>query len=368
MESTRSEISFKEQTLVAYYEEAIREHGLGKYLAEQVVIDKYAQSFLNHHFQNERGNKKIRKCLKLMTPFRAIHTVSAFLLGLTIRDKLQFDTRKWRHLPKETSAKGSFDLFWSWICLFHDVGYYYEDNTQEKFSDIRSLDELMKRLEITYNLLDVSEHKELIERYFDKRLAEKKKLLDHGIAGAVLLYDALMELSESDGMYSQIKYYKSFYVKICDTIALHNMWRATEDTMEEYYKHQLFELIPKNKNTEHIIYYNDDPFLYLLALVDSLDPIKGFCRDNRYRHAIPASYVMDNVYLKFVRYSSKKQILVKFDDPVFSDYLTTQLDPETGLMAWLGVYASCVQMKSGEQMLKIDIDLEGSNIRQKKSA
>lgn len=365
MESTRLEISIKGQSLAAYYKEAENKHKLGIHPIEKIVSGEYAQRFIKQRFRSERRNEKIDNCLKLITPFRAIHTVSAFLLGLTLRDKLQFDLRSWRHLPGESSASGSFELFWSWICLFHDVGYYYE--TPERASGILSLEDLVEQLGIEHNLLEVSEHKELIEKYFDRRLTGSAKVLDHGIVGALLLYDALMDLSESDGVYSHIRNNKSFYVKICDTIALHNMWRATKGSMEEYYKYKLFELIPKN-NTEHIIYYKDDPFLYLLALVDSLDPIKGLCRDEHDQRGIPAPYVLDNVYLKFVCYSGKKQILISFDDPAFDHYLDTQLNQEKGLMAWLGVYASCGQMKNGAHMLKIDIDLDSSNKPQKKSA
>ncbi len=365
MENTKSETIYENQSLALYYEEAIKVHELGAYSIGQIVSADYALKFIKEHFQEELKNKKIRACLELITPFRAVHTVSAFLLGLTIRDKLQFDTRNWRRLPGAKSARGSFDLFWSWICLFHDVGYYYEDNPK-KFSDIRSLDGLIERLGLKHNLLKVSEHKKLIEKYFNKRLMGSARVLDHGIVGAVLLYDALMDLSNNSMVYSRIKRYEFFYAKICDTIALHNMWRATEATMEEYREYNLNELIPENNC--HIIYYKDNPVLYLLALVDSIDPIKGFCRDRRHRRAISMPYVVDNVYLKFICYSGMKQILIHFDDPVFSEYAEMLLDPECGLTSWLGTYVNYSQTKSGNRIVKISIDLYNSNMLQGISA
>ena len=55
-------------------------------------------------------------------------------------------------------------------------------------------------------------------------------------------------------------------------IAVHNMWRATEETESIYESFGLHELIP-NSDNHHIIYYKDNPFLFLLGIVDSIDPI-----------------------------------------------------------------------------------------------
>lgn len=84
--------------------------------------------------------------------------------------------------------------------------------------------------------------------------------MDHGIVGALLLFDALMELANNSsyaGIYSEIKDYQEFYTRICDAIARHNMWRATPDREDIYRSFNLWELIP-NADMRHKIYYRDN--------------------------------------------------------------------------------------------------------------
>ena len=347
------------KSLATYYEESLARHRNIEAPIKELLANPYAKKFINSFFEKERKNKKIKACLDLLTPFRSIHTVSSYLLGQSIRDQLQFDTRSWQHLPGEKSSEKSFDLFWSWICLFHDIGYYYEDHSKDY--ELKSIEDLCAVLNIQDSLLAVSPHKELIKNYFAMRLQDKT--VDHGIVGALLLFDALMDLSKTNEIYSSIKNFDSFFVKLCDTIALHNMWRADDDTIPKYNKFGLYELIPENGNFK--IYYKDDVLLYLLGLVDTLDPIKAFCRDRRYKKAISTSDVLDNVYLKLINYSGQKKVCIVFQNDVFDEYAMGIINPQTGLPSWLGTF--CIY-DSTKFELTVIIDLKGSSMPQEKSA
>lgn len=238
---TKREIS-KYRTLLSYYDDKKAPYEIQ---IESLFSGENSEKYINSLFHTERKNRKIKKCLDRITPFRARHTVSTYLLGLTIQDELQLDTRSWRRLPNENSSAGSFRLFWSWVCVFHDIGYYYE-NRQSEYLNHLTIEELMENLKIQYNLLDVSPNANLIRKYYRKRISDS--VIDHGIVGALLLYDALMDMSQKGGLYSQIRQHERFYTKICDTIALHNMWRATNATIQIYKEYDLYELIPDEDN------------------------------------------------------------------------------------------------------------------------
>lgn len=358
--NTHAENSSKTPSFVPlydYYSNTL-ENKRSKYSINDLFAQRKAQEFIRECFREEYKNAKIKECISIIKPFRAIHTVSAFLLGLIIKNKLQIDTRNWRRLPGEKTPKGSFELFWSLVCLFHDIGYTYEENP-EQYKSFESIDEFIRFLNMDYSLLDVSKHKELIINYYKMRISGKSACVDHGIVGALLLYDALMDLAENSKIYSGIKEYKSFFVNICDTIALHNMWRATTSTIDEYIENGLWELIPDD-DQHHIIFYKDDPLLFLLAIVDTIDPIKAFCRDNRFRDPATEINVLKNTYIHFVNRTGVKKFYLSYDSPEFSSFANNNANPEKGMMSWLGVYIKYFIKHQGREALSISINLVDS--------
>jgi hypothetical protein len=344
-------------SLFNYYSKTLRDKST-KYSVNDLFAERKANDFIRECFSEEYKVSKIKHCINIITPFRALHTVSAYLLGLNIKDRLQIDTRNWRRLPGEKSSKGSFELFWSLICLFHDIGYEYEESS-EKYKSNETIDGLILYLNLEYNLLEESKYKELISKYYKKRISGKPVYLDHGIVGALLLYDALMDLAENSQIYSSIKEYKSFFVKICDTIALHNMWRASTDTIDEYKLYSLRELIPGN-DQHHIIFYKDDPLLFLLAFVDTIDPIKAFCRDRRYRDPVTEISVLENTYVRFVNRTRVKKLDLSYNSPEFTSFAYKNANSESGIMSWLGVFVRNFKNSQGNETLSISINLDGS--------
>ncbi len=362
METTiqRKRVSLTDESnkLIEYYDDALLDSVGAEWNTSALFSQRLAQNFILKFFDEECKNRKIKECINSITSFRAVHTVSSFLLGLTIKNALSFDTRNWRHLPGEKNAKGSFELFWSWICLFHDIGYKYEESS-EQYCSYKRVEDLISALSIKNNLLDESENSELIKKYYEKRINSKEARLDHGIVGALLLYDALMSLSKDIETYSSIVRYKAFYVKICDTIALHNMWRATIESVDEYCKHGLEELIP-DMDQHHIIFYKDDPVLFLLALVDTIDPIKAFCRDNRHKKPANEMDVLQKTYLHFENRTGIKRIYYTYADLSFSQFATSNANPDTGLPSWLGVYVQHIKKDALNENLIITINLTDS--------
>lgn len=345
----------KYKSLSERYAAELKENSKGPIDPETLFDGDQARDFIMNKFSEEAKNKKIKDCINLITPFRAKHTVSAYLLGIIIRNNLKFDTRNWRRLPHESSPSGSFMLFWAWICLFHDIGYHYE-TTPKHFVNCSEIDELITELNIKHNLLSFSSNPELIRKYYRMRISGKKPVLDHGIVGALLLFDALMDLSESEKIYSEIRQYRRFYAKICDTIAIHNMWRASDQRITEYDEFELYELIPSPDN-HHIVFYKDDSLLFLLGLVDSIDPIKYFCRDNRYKQPVSHRDILPNVSIAFFNYSTVKEFRIWSDSSYFEEYANALCDPKRGLPTWLGVTA--IHPKNSNH-LSILIDTKGS--------
>ncbi|MBR3382816.1 MAG: hypothetical protein IKG85_07265 [Clostridia bacterium] len=356
-ESVNAQNNYETNSLAEHYNEALKELG-SENSVELFSSQKEAKRFIRKRFAKEYTNKKIKECIDLITPSRAIHTVSAFLLGLSIRDNLQIDTRSWRRLPGEHSPKGSFVLFWSLICLFHDIGYKYENDSANK-TEYKSIDDWILSHNLNYNLLYESKNEELIRNYYQYRITGKDPCLDHGIIGALLLYDALMDLAESSQIYSHIRYYKDFFVKVCDTIALHNMWRATPATNNVYIMHNLWPLIPGN-DQHHIIFYKDDSLLFLLALVDTIDPIKKFCHDRRSKNPATEISVLTNAYVYFTNRNKIKALDLFYNNPDFEGYATQLADTEGGLMSWLGVWVQFSVKNKEKKTISIVIDQKGS--------
>ena len=322
-----------------------------------------ANKYINSLFANERKDPDIKKCLDKITDFRAKHTVSAFFLGLSVRKMLHLDTRDWKRLPGDSkSAAGSFRLFWTWICMFHDIGYSYEEPTTEEkkteYAELKTIEDFVKHENIKYSLLNYSNHKDLIHHYYEYRMSQNK--LDHGIVGALLLFDALMELANNSsytGIYSEIKDYQEFYTRICDAIARHNMWRATPVEEELYRSYNLWELIP-NADMSHKIYYRDNTLEFLLALVDTIDPLKAFYQNKRYKEPVEVAQILKNVSFRFFR--SQKAFIEAFDHPLFRAKIRQYTNPDDRLDSWLGVF---ITIPDDASYMKIEIDTKGTKIK-----
>lgn len=222
---------------------------------------------------------------------RSRHVVSTFLFGIVLAEMFHIDLKK--------EDKNSIRVLYLWFlsCLYHDMGYIYESDTdivkKTWYNDVKKegLDALAKSFEIKY--VDNSEFqtygKENIDLYLKSRLAGATPKLDHGIIGGLLLYDRLRLQFEKAWEKARIDKEKSFtrdgffgennrlfysenhfsaYAKAADAIISHNIWHTT---LREYLE-KSGKMDVNNLKKINI----DNTICFLLSLADTLEPIKKY--------------------------------------------------------------------------------------------
>lgn len=363
----------KKMSLIHWYEKALHNENIHMCTSMELAyvdvahlfIDRNALLFIRSYFENLRTKNvlmnpayKFLNVLERITEFRAQHTVASFLLGVVVKEELSLDTRDWVRLYDRKSSDTSFGFFWSLICLTHDVAYYWERNSKKMLAQVPTIEAFCQQNDIRYNLLDKAENAELIRNYYRYR-AEISEQIDHGIAGAILVYDALMTFYNEGTSLSEVnlcglrlrKNFPKFCLRIAETVALHNMWRASDKTMDTYKEYHLDRLIPDGSGRE-IVFYKDDTLLFLLGLIDTIDPIKGFCSTEGRRVRIPAENVLNDFYIRFVKRAGVKKICMEFANPNFKGKYT---DDVAGMEKWLGVLVK--QSAHDEMEISIRMDL-----------
>lgn len=302
-------------------------------------IKQYLGQF-NSTFSKKNTSNKLSGLIGKITPFRAQHTVASFLLGIALKEELTLDIRNWVRLYNTYSSDSSFGFFWSLICLTHDIAYTWEQHPSKYLSSCRTVNDFCSENNIQFNLLDKSSKAQLIENYYLYRTQQHKKV-DHGITGAILIYDALLSFYEENHKNSAArlcglrlnKKFPDFCLTIAETIALHNMWRAESDNISIYREYHLDELIPDGTQ-DHIVDYRDNTLLFLLGLIDSIDPIKAFCNTEGRSAKVPVNVVLNEFLFGFTNRSKSKKISLEFNHPVFSKKYTNTI---LGLKDWLSV-------------------------------
>ncbi len=220
---------------------------------------------------------------------RAIHVVCTFFLGIYLyenneRIKERIIAEIYR-LKKKHKIKSDirFSYIWFLICLFHDLGYDYENSP----IDCQSFKDYFKKVEGKYlkkidgvPLLYESNYK----KYFDYRLDDGK--VDHGICAAFILYRDLCKIRNeqfnSDKPKTILCWEEALdnvYSYASWVILAHNIWfvkDSDECAKSNYKKVGLQDLIFKENNGEinYPISIGEHPFLFLFCLVDSIEPFK----------------------------------------------------------------------------------------------
>lgn len=179
---------------------------------------------------------------------------------------------------------------------------------------------------------------------------------DHGIVGGLWLYDSLVKnyylsyISLNDDS----KNIENFYINnlhfcvnqfpifayLADCIISHNMWFATDyGTIELYEKRGLEQLIPPHAQS---ISFNTNPLLFILALADTLEPIKTCC-DPDYGLNIEPIEVLNSIECVF----NYKHISLLFKNNEIFKKIKKKLD---GLENWLDINVEIFENEN-----KIDI-------------
>lgn len=225
------------------------------------------------------------------------HTLSAYLGGILIQKELHIDIR--RGIPQLEKHKviKNFLYFWAMICLTHDFAHSIESESKnsEKNNllwECSSIPSFEKKFEIEHNFIEAcqSEDRDLYEKYYNYRITygendeennkNIKKCIDHGIAGALIIYNALIKLGNQpreESSYTFSKEYKKHVFFIANTIAKHNLWRACKDNKLSYKKRKMYSLIPTDTDDKRIyLDKKEENLLFLLGLIDTIEPIKMF--------------------------------------------------------------------------------------------
>ena len=280
---------------------------------------------------------------------REVHTVSAFIMGIVLKEQLRLSVRSLPQVLDDYHQR--FVFFWSVICLSHDLTFGLEYD-KSIVSTCPTIDEFIKHYHFKYNLLDESQYSELFRNYYDYRINEHN-CVDHGLTCGLMIYNVLMDdyiknikRKEEAVLFvgEPWKYSKDYpkqIVKICETIARHNIWAPTNDNENTYIKYNL----PTIDEFEHIEYSESESLLFLLGLVDTLEPIKCYRRLEEYDY----NKVLKSLYIKC---NNRKKSIKIFTDNVFDDKL---LASWKGLENWLDVE---VEVNEGRNIITISYEYE----------
>lgn len=241
----------------------------------------------------KRGEKlthHIDEIVDLLPTMRLQHTVSCFFLGIdvyhnckTLQDCINNFVLKIRTNQNNETKENRFYYIWFLTCLFHDIGYVIEDKLIEKSKlniEKALIKEAINSL-LTYKpWIRTAYTKKTIKKYLHYR-KYASFLDDHGITGGALLFKKLRDLRKekekeinqdnSKYLYWGEELIKDFLVA-SQTIACHNIYKIGKysDNKECYELYGLNELI----TDERIISAKKHSLLFLLCLVDSIEPMK----------------------------------------------------------------------------------------------
>lgn len=293
------------KNLLAEYHDIFRDSERWKYYDELTIEtnpfhmgcghdnNENARRFIESYFG--AANKDVA-LLKMDRSNRQLHSVSSFFLGILIKEKL---------FPKLLEEGPGFLYLWFLTSLYHDMGYVVELNKEEyppEKTCLESLNEnFLGMLPIDYkdyNLLETENScsiysVETIKKYYEYCRTSCINTVNHGVVGGLILYYRLNEnyvrcqelakhdcevngefFNPNDFKYKGLHYdsnHKTYYSRAASTIMDHNIWLADEKSRKVYKEKKLHELIrePHACKTEN-------QFLFLLALVDTIEPIKFF--------------------------------------------------------------------------------------------
>ena len=322
---------------------------------EQLNIDTLFHSVNSNNFVKQMyfHENLINLILKVKFPKkREYHTVSAFLLGILFKDKLKLSTRRLPNPCKD--HKKSFMYFWSMICLSHDLTFWLESNA-EYIKKCGTVEDFSKEFNIKYHLVDVSQYGQLFKDYY-RYNTEKRHLIDHGITCGIILYDQLIKQYVNNVNKSNVitgdpwkytKKFKEYALTISETIAIHNLWVAdskNEDTYREYNLHQLISSEPFFKKVN---YSEQDSMLFLLGLVDTLEPIKC-CTRNKDEYDVYD--ILKNIKIDC---NDRKKSITIFSETYLNDEITNGWKD---LNQWLSA-----NLDIGDHKVKISFEYESED-------
>lgn len=269
---------------------------------------------------------------------RAEHTNSVFFLGCLFYKELSLE--KSINIKKLDNSN-NFLFIWFLTALAHDFGYEYEKNFKKFKNKITSIDTLKKHFEIDEDITsaDIEPSSKAgrlytqIKPYFEYRYKDCK--IDHGILAGIMLFDSLEKHRKDKEKKKDDDFYwgedlRLDYAHASIAIATHNIWNVKDESL--------------NFDRIFPISFNDYPLLFLLGLVDTLEPIKTF-------YCMDTNEVLKNIYIEFSSDEKKVTLSKKDDSSLDFEKIKKKLE---GLENWLDVEV-CLR----QNQISIKINQEG---------
>lgn len=181
-----------------------------------------------------------------------------------------------------------FAYLWFLICLFHDLGYQFENDFSRAKNDFGEFSNLKNKtswtgISILDHLVDVpGYYSGIIENYFLYRI-KAHEVYDHGITGGMQLYYDLCRIRnekfENEQNRAQVieGYWRpsldEVFAYAASVVVCHNIFFASNSTTKMIYeRYDLSPLINVDKSKKITI--QDFPVFFLFCLVDSIEPVK----------------------------------------------------------------------------------------------
>lgn len=297
------------QTLEECYSEIANKHSRWSYYEndDSCIMNTWnnaerAFNFLKEYFEysgkSNVFNDKFLHEHEEYIKYRAQHTISTFLLGIKIAECFGIE------IKSRNDNNMNFKYRWFLSCLYHDVGYAFEkkfDCQKLRIISEKGIESL--KIDNKFEYIDELElepfTKEEVDLYLKCRANCRisKPVIDHGIAGGLMLYDKLRKQFElawnnSIPIYANKRAtHKDFYVrqgnrilhfsenhfneyaKAANAIITHNIWI---DTLNYFIKN--YSTIPSREQYP-IIGLDNNQICFILSVADTIEPIK---RDEKY--------------------------------------------------------------------------------------
>ena len=275
--------------------------------------EQEALTFIKTYF--EAGSKEIFCGYNMLEKYnRAVHTVSLYALGVFLYEKMEISFK----CDNVIGGKDSFLYIWYMTCLYHDMGYVYENGRGRDLNGCETLDLFIKKALGGNPRLFYKENKEnasledLCRNYY-KYIYETRGHIDHGVVGGIILYHNLIknyeEKKQKSGNSNKTTFYDEsknvwfseelfqYYEQAAILIAKHNMWYASSEKSEAYKAAGLEALILGNN--QRINFDKEEPveqLLFMLYFADTIEPLKAYNQCN-------PQFVLDHLKLDIAKSS-----------------------------------------------------------------
>lgn len=272
---------------------------------------------------------------------RSEHTYIVFLLGYLVYTKLGDVKNKYFKNTHYENPEKQFQLIWFLTSIVHDIFFDIERKKEyEEFKDLNGdLNSVKKEFYIDNCLVSNSQYCDKLDKkfetflgilgnYYKYRYCHDDRI-DHGIVSGLVIFDLLVKhrIKKSS---TSTSYWKEeldkLYFEAGLSIASHNIWSSDSKLKDKNYKdYGLGILVNSSKKSIFPIKFSEMPFLFLLGLVDTIEPTKTF----RNRSIFEILNSLDiNITKNYLKLRNSKDSKLNFSE------LTKKVN---GLENWLDV-------------------------------